>query len=537
MISQDQLTRKYINHDVNEVEGWLTPDATTLISIIDYIQKDNNISGDMIEIGVDAGKSFILLATLLRKDESILAVDVFEDQHLNVDGSGYGRRKEFDLNVKKYLGNKRKVSVLKQDSLELDKEAINQYVSHLRIASVDGCHTEKHTTNDIKVCQQVLGEKGVIFVDDVESLANFPGVNNALKSICSDKSNTLVPLLMSGNKLCMCEREDFEFYEAQVKKVLFHLGFYYPDGLKYNLYGKYEHICLMLPSPKYLNLRKKFTANLSYNQTPVNPAFNYTQIPSYSFIQRIKNRFTKKKQILFQVSEIDKTAEYHLLLVGRMFILNKNNHNFTIKCELNDHKIFEEETSSLIYHGVKDFKIHPDNLVLGENNFTLSVQFKDIKNYLVKKLIGFSIKAFSVHKAIIKSNSSLCYAKGFHPREVWGAWINGYYGELHLSLDNVEKNIHYLLKIQSIAWINKQEKKQVITIQLNDKVLGEVAYDKNHRLFIDYQLPKNCLKNGLNIIYFHIKFPENLSTPENPFDTRTSGLGIRGVDIYEIIND
>jgi peptide chain release factor 2 len=51
------------------------------------------------EIGVHHGRLFIPMALARRPGERALAIDVFEDQHLNVDHSGKGDRARFEENV------------------------------------------------------------------------------------------------------------------------------------------------------------------------------------------------------------------------------------------------------------------------------------------------------------------------------------------------------------------------------------------------------------------------------------------------------
>jgi hypothetical protein len=54
------------------------------------------------EIGVHHRKLIILLANLRRQDERAFAVDIFDDQHLNPDGSGCGDLAWFKDNLGLY---------------------------------------------------------------------------------------------------------------------------------------------------------------------------------------------------------------------------------------------------------------------------------------------------------------------------------------------------------------------------------------------------------------------------------------------------
>ncbi len=92
--------------NIGSVNGWLTSNAVSMINCRLYPKKAD-VKGDSLEIGVDSGKSFILLASLIRENETILAVDVFEDQQLNKDQSGYGIRSHFELNIQAHLKGKK----------------------------------------------------------------------------------------------------------------------------------------------------------------------------------------------------------------------------------------------------------------------------------------------------------------------------------------------------------------------------------------------------------------------------------------------
>ena len=63
------------------------------------IVNNNQEHGNILEIGVHHGKSFIPMTTLLRNNEIAVAVDVFEDQQFNYDNSGKGCSKKFQESI------------------------------------------------------------------------------------------------------------------------------------------------------------------------------------------------------------------------------------------------------------------------------------------------------------------------------------------------------------------------------------------------------------------------------------------------------
>jgi hypothetical protein len=80
---------------MDEVEGWLSVTTALAILEITLCQEANGVAGNLVEIGIHHGKSLMVLAAAARPDETVYAVDVFERQDLNIDGSGCGNREIF----------------------------------------------------------------------------------------------------------------------------------------------------------------------------------------------------------------------------------------------------------------------------------------------------------------------------------------------------------------------------------------------------------------------------------------------------------
>ena len=57
----------------------------TVLQWIAEHQAARNIGGDIVEIGVHHGKFLLSMCPLLTQDERLIAIDILEEQHLNVD--------------------------------------------------------------------------------------------------------------------------------------------------------------------------------------------------------------------------------------------------------------------------------------------------------------------------------------------------------------------------------------------------------------------------------------------------------------------
>ena len=131
---------KYIRSGHKQVHGWLEPFSARYIGELARLQRESGISGASTEIGVHHGRLFILLhlAGSRHKD---LAIDVFDDQHLNTDRSGHGDRGRFIDNVIRWGGNPAAIDILQKSSLSVSEDDILARVGRSILFSVDGGHT------------------------------------------------------------------------------------------------------------------------------------------------------------------------------------------------------------------------------------------------------------------------------------------------------------------------------------------------------------------------------------------------------------
>ena len=95
------------------------------LKFVDKIQSDNNVKGNVGEIGVHHGKSFIPLTCLAREDERAIAIDCFHDQKFNVDKSGKGSLEHLKENCKLF-GTWEKEDIISGKTVEISTYRWNQ---------------------------------------------------------------------------------------------------------------------------------------------------------------------------------------------------------------------------------------------------------------------------------------------------------------------------------------------------------------------------------------------------------------------------
>jgi hypothetical protein len=192
----------YIKRGQFYVDGWLRTEAALTIAALSERQRAIGIEGGVAEIGVHHGRLFILLYLLGRPPEKAVAVDLFGDQHLNVDRSGSGDLARFRHNLTLYADTDRLV-LHQGNSLEVGgADLMRLAAGPLRMISVDGGHTADITAHDLATADAALADGGIIVLDDVFN-EQWPGVADGMHRHFAQRPN-LVPFAIGANKTYFC---------------------------------------------------------------------------------------------------------------------------------------------------------------------------------------------------------------------------------------------------------------------------------------------------------------------------------------------
>tara|TARA_Y100000591_G_C21712926_1_gene634508 strand:- start:222 stop:917 length:696 start_codon:yes stop_codon:yes gene_type:complete len=197
---------------VNTIEGWFSWEhICPLLEIVNKNQKEGNI----LEIGVHHGKSFIPMTTLLRNNEIAVAVDVFEDQQFNYDGSGKGCSLKLKENIKKVYSTDEifnKIKIIKNDSTKMDYNNFLDFTNggKYRIISIDGCHTKSATLIDLRNAIKILSNDGIIILDDYFN-KDWPGVKFGIDKFM-EENNDYRLVYLAWNKFIICHRDNYTKY-------------------------------------------------------------------------------------------------------------------------------------------------------------------------------------------------------------------------------------------------------------------------------------------------------------------------------------
>lgn len=204
---------------INEVQGWCNPKIFSGIESFSRLQLENSVNGGVCEIGVHHGKFFLGLHNISNGEFS-LAIDIFGNQELNVDGSGSGVLELFLKNVEKHACRPDKVHHYINDSLSISHEDVARIIREFqtfRLFSIDGGHTAEHTINDFRLAEQLVSNGGIVFVDDYHN-PHWPGVQEGVAYLYINSRPKLVPFMYCCGKLFLTtlgfHRRYFDFAKS-----------------------------------------------------------------------------------------------------------------------------------------------------------------------------------------------------------------------------------------------------------------------------------------------------------------------------------
>lgn len=216
-MADDRLLRRYARRGYRSVDGWLTRGAVDLTLALYRCQRERGIGGPVCEIGVHHGKLFTLLYLMTDGDDKALAVDLFEQQELNVDRSGRGVLKLLRRNLRRHAGGDDRLVVLACDSSELDGARImSEAGAPVKLFSVDGGHTEEIVAHDMMTAAESICPGGIIIADDCFN-ESWPGVAAGMaRFLRSQAGPAIVPFAIGGNKVFLSAASHAETYRRHL---------------------------------------------------------------------------------------------------------------------------------------------------------------------------------------------------------------------------------------------------------------------------------------------------------------------------------
>lgn len=220
--------QSYLKTGFEKVPGWCSPRFLEIAGLLAEEMRMEGVVGGACEIGVSQGKFFIGLTHAV-EGRSSLAIDLFDNQDENIDGSGAGQPDMlagFLESVRQYGCNS--VEHMQRNSFDLDVRDIIKIIDNFgkfQIFSIDGGHTAESVVNDYTFAESVTHHGGIIIVNDITN-TGWPGVMDGIARLFIGGKPKFVPVLIGHNKLILA---GLSFHARYLKALREKLPVHLPD--------------------------------------------------------------------------------------------------------------------------------------------------------------------------------------------------------------------------------------------------------------------------------------------------------------------
>lgn len=203
------------------IEGWFSPESHAMfVSFLDY-QNQNNINGNLGEIGVWHGKSASIICKKVIGNQNIflidpLIVDVKEIILRNID--------KICLKIPKNLVL---MNTISDDFVKISN--FTQLQNTFRFFHIDGCHTGTNIYRDLVLADKLISSDGIVVIDDFFNVT-YPQITEALYKYCQLNPYSFRIFCIGFNKAYLCRPESFSKYYSyattSLQESLFTKGIY-----------------------------------------------------------------------------------------------------------------------------------------------------------------------------------------------------------------------------------------------------------------------------------------------------------------------
>src|SRR5258707_3774384 len=125
--TREERLKRFDSEIYGYVEGWLGDRMSQIINVIGSILDAQQVHGHIAEFGIHHGLFLFLLNTLRNEGEECFEFDVFDDHHLNMDGSGCGSLPIFLSHLDNLTGSERPFfRIIQRDTLSFSVIEISE---------------------------------------------------------------------------------------------------------------------------------------------------------------------------------------------------------------------------------------------------------------------------------------------------------------------------------------------------------------------------------------------------------------------------
>jgi len=204
----------YLEESYDKVIGMSSRFAAAICCGLLRIQSDLGVAGPVAEVGAFEGRFFIAMAKALKEGERALGIDVFEWPNPQVID-------RFEANCARHSVPADKRITWKADSNKMTADELLAKVGgeKVRLIHVDGEHTQAALTKDLELATAVIGDGGVIVLDDMLH-PGYPTLMVAVQAYLDRHQDMTVLCIIdresifAATKFILCQKSWFKKYEA-----------------------------------------------------------------------------------------------------------------------------------------------------------------------------------------------------------------------------------------------------------------------------------------------------------------------------------
>ncbi|MFK8111131.1 MAG: class I SAM-dependent methyltransferase [Rubripirellula sp.] len=213
---QESALADYVSTGHRSTPGWLWQSAAYITAILGMKQLEDDLQGNLGEIGVWQGRYLYLLGLLSRDDEKIVGIDSFVH---SPDPVAFAKRVEDQF--ANGVNTSGKLTLIKEDSTKLSPQRVDSLASgKFRLFSVDGGHLADEVLSDSNLVSQMMVPGGIMILDDILN-STCPGViEGTLDFLKSEQGSQFAAFCLVGNKLLVTDKESAEGYRKHLLDVI-----------------------------------------------------------------------------------------------------------------------------------------------------------------------------------------------------------------------------------------------------------------------------------------------------------------------------
>ncbi len=187
--------------ELDGIPGWLYPEDVRLFRQLNEWQRQDGVTGDLLEIGAYQGKSAILLGYFLHEGERLVVCDLFEKTaRTNPNKAEINlwypdlTRAQFERNYLRFHNTLPRVVACSSTRLIRAGKLSRTF----RFIHIDGSHLYTVVQQDLRTARRLIRDDGIVAIDDYRSV-HTPGVAAAAWEAIA--RGDLIPFCLTPQKI------------------------------------------------------------------------------------------------------------------------------------------------------------------------------------------------------------------------------------------------------------------------------------------------------------------------------------------------